>query len=268
MKICITGYSGFLGSYLSKHLAKKFTIKKVNLRKMPNLEDSNLNKFLDKITNSNIIINCAARLNPRTARDFFINQDFPHILQTRIKKKKKKIVLIHISSINVLIRDRKDPYTISKKIAEKKIKGTNVIILRLPFLYHEINGIVQKEGNLKKLYNYLNRKFLPIYPMIYPGHLYQPVQIKKILIFIENIILKKRKLIKIYNIVGKEKKYLWDLYYQISSYKKKRVLKINMQLVEKLIPLFVKAHIKKKQNFFQQLLTIDHSKFFGKKTSL
>ena len=47
MKIYITGYSGFLGSYLSKHLAKKFTIKKVNLRKMPDPEDSDLNIFIN-----------------------------------------------------------------------------------------------------------------------------------------------------------------------------------------------------------------------------
>ena len=268
MKICITGYSGFLGSYLLTHLAKKFTIKKVNLRKMPNLEDSNLNKFLDKMTNSNFIINCAASLKPKTARDFFINQDFPHILQTHIKKKKIKTVLIHISSINVLLRDRKDPYTISKKIAEKKLKGTNAIILRLPLLYNEINGIIQEAGQLQAFYNYLNQKFLPIYPMMYPGNLYQPVQIKKILIFIENKIIKKRNSKKIYNIVGKDKKYLWDLFCQIASYKKKRVLKINTQLIEKLMPTFVREQIKKHITFLQQFITTDNSKFIGKKTYL
>ena len=67
------------------------------------------------------------------------------------------------------------------------------------------------------------------------------------LIKINEIIQKEGNLKKIYNIVGKDKKYLWDLYYQIASYKKKRVLKINI---------------------FQQLLTIDHSKFIGKKTTL
>jgi len=117
------------------HPKRIFTVRQSGYLNSDDLEkNSDLNKFLDKMTNSNIIINCAANLNPKTARDFFINQDFPHILQTHIKKKKKKIVLIHISSINVLIRDRKDPYTISKKIAEKKLKGTNLIILRLPFL--------------------------------------------------------------------------------------------------------------------------------------
>ena len=45
MKICITGYSGFLGKHLSNYLAKKFNIIKVNLRKLPqkDTKDFNLN---------------------------------------------------------------------------------------------------------------------------------------------------------------------------------------------------------------------------------
>ena len=222
MKICIIGYSGFLGSHFLKHFSKKFKVLKINLRKLPDYKSKEFKKFLDKIVKSNIIINCAASLNPKTKRDFFINQDFPYILQNYIKKKKIKTFLIHFSTINVLIKNRKDPYTISKKIAEKRLINTDTIILRLPLLFNEKNGIIKKEGNLVKIHDYLKFKFFPIYPMIYPGHLYQPLNVKKILIFTENIILKKKKSKMVYNIVGREKKYLWDFYNHIASAKKKR----------------------------------------------
>ena len=90
MIICITGYSGFLGNFLLKSLKKKFTIKKINLRKMPNQKGKNFNKFLDSIVESNIIINCDANLNPKNKRDFFIKKNFPNILQKYIEKKKIK----------------------------------------------------------------------------------------------------------------------------------------------------------------------------------
>jgi len=88
MKICILGYSGFLGSHLSNYLSKKFTIKKIDLRKLPQKNSDGFEKFLDEIIHSNIIINCAASTKPNSANDFFINQDFPYLLQTYIKKKK------------------------------------------------------------------------------------------------------------------------------------------------------------------------------------
>ena len=44
MKICIIGYSGFLGSYILKKLSKKFFIIKINLRKMPEFDDKNFKK--------------------------------------------------------------------------------------------------------------------------------------------------------------------------------------------------------------------------------
>ena len=268
MKICITGYSGFLGSNLSNYLSKKFTIKKINLRKLPELDNHSFYKFLDKIARCDVIINCAASLKPKTANDFFINQDFPHFLQTHIKKKKLKTIFIHISTINVLISSKIDPYTISKKVAEKKLKSKNTTILRLSFLYKSTNDIIQSEGNLKVFFDYLNLGFLPIYPMIYPGHSYQAIEIKKILIFIGNLILRNKKSKKIYNILGYEKKKLWDFYYQIATLKKKRVLKINFLQIEKLMPNFIKLYIKKNHNFIQQLLSIDNSKFHEKKTFL
>ena len=42
--------------------------------------------------------------------------------------------------------------------------------------------------------------------MIYPGHIYEPLEINKLMIFIENLILKKEKSENIYNIAGNEKK--------------------------------------------------------------
>ncbi len=268
MKICILGYSGFLGSHLSNYLSKKFTIKKIDLRKLPQKNSDGFDKFLDEIVYSNIIINCAASIRPNSANDFFINQDFPHFLQTYIKKKKIDTFLIHISTNNVLINERKDPYTISKKIAEKKLENEKVVILRLPLLYYEINNVLQPAGNLKKIFNYLSLRFPYVYPMIYPGHIYEPLEINKLMTFIENLILKKEKSENIYNIAGNEKKKLWDIFDQIAKHEKKKVLKINIEKIEKLIPNFIKSHINKSQNIFQQLISIDHTKFNEKKTFL
>ena len=47
---------------------------------MPEFDDKNFKNFLNKFNKSNIIINCAAVLKPRSKRDFFINQDFPKTL--------------------------------------------------------------------------------------------------------------------------------------------------------------------------------------------
>ena len=49
MKICILGYSGFLGSHLSNYLSKKFTIKKIDLRKLPQKNSDSFEKFLNEI---------------------------------------------------------------------------------------------------------------------------------------------------------------------------------------------------------------------------
>ena len=205
MKISIIGGSGFVGRYLKEKLKKNFSIKLINIRKMniENLDEADIKK----IFSSNIIINCAASLNPKNDNDLFLNEEFlNHLSKLNIKLKR---VIIHLSSINVLIKDRLDKYSISKKNSEKLCRRRkNIIILRLPLIISKKNNIMQNEGNLSSIYNYLEKIKLPIYPMLYPGHLYQPLEIdqlkKKIL---EIIKLKKKS--EIINLKGKKKLNLW-----------------------------------------------------------
>ena len=268
MKVLVTGYSGFLGSYLCKNLSKKFEIIKVNLRDIPEENSSFFNTFLDKFIDVDVIINCAANLKPKTKKDIFINQDFPKILLDYFKKKEKNIFFIHISSINVLINDRKDFYTVTKKKAEENLENQNIVIIRLPLIYDKINDIIQATGNFKQIDSYLNLSFLPVYPMIFPGHIHYPVEINKIANFIEKIITNGKTRRSIYNIAGKNKKSLWDLFQEMASYKNKKVLKIDFKTFNKIIPNVIKNFLIKNSSVLQQIIVIDHTEYKEKKEFL
>ena len=96
--------------------------------------------------------------------------------------------------------------------------------------------------------------------MIYPGHLYQPIEIEKI----------KNTIIKIIdgtetrndmNLLGNEKKYLWDIFKEVAEIEKKKTLKLDLRFLYKILPESIKLIIKKQNNFLQQIASIDHSKF-------
>ena len=268
MKVLITGYSGFLGNFLSKSLSKKYEIIKVNLRDIPEKNSDSLEIFLNKFLKADIIINCAACLKPKSKNDIFINQDFPNILATHLKQQKKIVHFIHISTLNVIIDGRNDFYTITKKNAEEKLKNQNVTILRLPLVLDKIENIIQSTGNFKKIDRYLNFNFLPIYPMFSPGHIHNPVEIIKISNFIEKILLNKNDKNIIYNILGKNKKSLWDLFFEMASNRNKKTFKIDLILLNRFMPSIIKNILKKNSTFLQQLLIIDHSEFKEKKEYL
>ena len=253
MKISIIGFSGFLGSELVEYFKKD---KKIQLVKINSREFSsrNINYFLlKKIFQSDIIINCAASLYPKNKNDIFINKHFPALLCSYNKFFQKRI--IHVSTINVLIRDRIDLYSLSKKEGEYKIiKNKNITILRLPFLFKKKNGNYLPLGNVKFFFKYLNIKFFPYYPMIYPGHIYKPIEITKVLIFIKNIIVKK-KFKKIYNIQGSYKQNLYDIFNEVALQLNKKTIKINLRFLNNFLPVFIKNFFKK-NNFFQQLIAV------------
>ena len=185
-----------------------------------------------------------------------------------LKKKEKNIFFIHISSINVLINDRKDFYTVTKKKAEENLENQNIVIIRLPLIYDKINDIIQATGNFKQIDSYLNLSFLPVYPMIFPGHIHYPVEINKIANFIEKIITNGKTRRSIYNIAGKNKKSLWDLFQEMASYKNKKVLKIDFKTFNKIIPNVIKNFLIKNSSVLQQIIVIDHTEYKEKKEFL
>lgn len=261
MRIFLLGSTGFLGSNIYKKLSKKFSVTTISLRNIPDLKQK---KFLNKFNKSDVIINCAASLYPKNKNDFFINENFPKILYDHLNKNNKKCNFIHISTVNVLIKDRKDKYTNSKRESEKKLLHTKTTIIRLPLLVDERIRKIQNKGNLSLFYKYLNITFLPFYPMISPGHLYQPVSIHNLTNFISKIILKKNISRKIYNISGKKKKTLWDLFEEIAICKNKNFLKINVSILNIFLPKFIKEFLKKNNSFLQQLIFIDNTKYNNK----
>lgn len=267
MKVSITGYSGYIGNFLKRNLGKKFHIKNINLRKLPELGSKKYDFFVNNLISTDVIINCAGNLNPKTERDFFINQEFPFILQEKIKNLKRKPILIHLSTINTIIDGFKDDYTKSKKEAERKLNKNEVVILRLPLIYTIKKEKIQNEGQMKYIHNYLNYKLIPIYPMFFKGNTYQPVEVKNLYQFILKII-KTGERKNLYNLVGKNKKTLWDLFNSVAENKNKKILKIKIGFFKKVLPNFLKKYLMKKKNIFQQILEIDSTKFNGKKTVL
>lgn len=180
--------------------------------------------MIKKFGNSKFVINCCANLKPKTKNDLFINSKLPRLLQKAVKNLNKKSYLIHLSTLNTLIKERNDLYSISKKKGERGLNKNNTIILRLPLVYnHKLNS--KNNGNLSIFHQYLSYNLLPFYPMIYPGHIYKPILINDLCKFIDKLINSKICILH-YNLVGKQKLSLWQIFDQLAKRKKKKSNKI------------------------------------------
>ncbi len=247
MKIALTGSSGFLGNELLKILKnKKIDVKCYSLRSR-----EKINSFLRDIKKNefNVIINSAASLNPISHNDLYINKDLPR----EIQKSLKNITVtkfVHISSINVLHPLLSDTYTLSKKDAEISLDQNKVIIIR-PSL------IIDDDYNISNpLFEKLNLFKKGICPMIYPGNLYAPINIKLLSHYIVNVVLNDNFNQSALNIQGKENLYLWEIFNKYCKNRNRRAIKINTRFLNFILPKFIKK-IFYKNNKFQNLLIID-----------
>lgn len=257
MNIAIFGFSGFLGSHISKELSKNHNVSEINARNITyNSSEKEIFKYFNsKLIDIDIIINSCANIKPTNKNDFFINENLSKHIQNYIISNKLKTHLYHISSINVLIKERKDKYTLSKINSEKNVNTKHTSIVRLPLI---INYNLGKKGDIEIFYKYLNSKFLPVFPMIYPGNIFRPIEIENICKFFNDLV-EPNKTPKIYNLMGKEKKCLWDIFNYIAISHKKKTFKINTLILKKILPKFIKNKIYKKSSLLGQFLSIDQS---------
>ena len=99
MKICLTGYNGFIGKHISDFFKHKYSISKINLREIKNENDFNKNFFLSKFDKADVVINCAASLNPKSENDFFINQLLPKNINTVLVNQYVYTVLVQVCTV-------------------------------------------------------------------------------------------------------------------------------------------------------------------------
>jgi hypothetical protein len=130
----------------------------------------------------------------------------------------------------------------------------------LPLIIQKKKGILEKKGEIKKIYNFLDIVKFNYCPFIYPGHTYNPVEVSTIKKVINNII-KKRVKKKIINIKGPKEMNLYEIAELVAKVKNKKLIKINFNKIYNFLPLFIKYFIKSQSNFIQQLAPIDNTKY-------
>ena len=141
-------------------------------------------------------------------------------------------------------------YSKNKLYTEKKLLKSKCIILRLPLTINKTKKYYIKDGQLKLFFDYLDFKFLPIYPMIYPGTKYNPILLNDLLNFISKLITQKKIIKKIYNLSGDKYLTIWDLFEEIAKFKGKRIFKIKIKFLNMILPNYFKKLIKTKRLSF------------------
>ncbi len=245
LKIAITGSGGFLGNKIySLLISQNFKINKFKLK-----NSIDINNFLKEISTNkyDYIINCAASINPKTKHEFFLNEILPKEIQNLTIKFSS--ILIHISSLNVLNTNLLDHYTKSKFKAENSLKKNNLILIRPSLIINETFQTSRNEFN-----KYIK---LPInnLPMIYPGNIYYPVDLNKLSMFIIEKLNNNNIKYLAFNISGKEKYCLWDIFNQFCQYRNKKAIKINLEFLDTILPIFLKKYFKSNRTL-QNLLPI------------
>ena len=170
-----------------------------------------------------------------------------------MERRKLSARLIHVSSLNTLITELKDPYTISKRQAEKALNGHCLTIIRCGLIW-SFNG----EGNAEMLERYYKIP-LPVHPMIYPGNFYRPVMVDDVARIICEV-AEEGSPNSAVNIIGSTRTSMWDLAKDLASQKGRRLIPLPARALLAIAPKSAALRMAHHE-LLQQFLDVDRSLF-------
>jgi nucleoside-diphosphate-sugar epimerase len=207
MKIAITGSSGLLGSSLlnqaivAGHQVAPISFAHINSEPFA----VSVHKSLTVLQGCDIVIHCAASKNPKSLFEQYLNIQVPHLIEQYIIAQQLACHLIHISSINVVINELQDNYTLSKRHAESLLDPKKTSIIRPGLIWSPLH-----DPNIRKITAYLKKSYLP-HLMFKPGNWYSPIDPESLANFLvvklDDLLIHPQTL----HILGAQKYSLWQL---------------------------------------------------------
>jgi nucleoside-diphosphate-sugar epimerase len=249
MRIAVTGAGGFVGKELCCALeARGHSVVPVSLRfQTSTIDREMIRERLDVFEGCDVVVNAAAAKTECSNADILINRELPKIIADLPRVRQGDILFLHLSSMNVGISSLKDPYTISKRIAETSLQNCQVTIVRPGLIWSFIGG---DAARAIKVF----RKPLPFVPIPRPGNTYRPIMIEDFVEWLCEAIESGLKA-EVVSVIGDREMTMFDLLVDLARTHAARVLPLHVNWLQFLLRPLDKYFFS--HSLWQQMLTID-----------
>ena len=250
-KIFIFGHTGYIGSYLLKHLNSEDCVTYGG--KIPRPNNINLYDFYYKFIcnflseNNDIfcLINSAGSINCQTKEEYFFNSKFDVIFQDVINEQKINIKYLSFNSTKIF-SSALDNYALSKRNLDKDLKKNDMFYsLYIDLVFDD------DSPHFKTIQEKIKDIKINILPVFSPGKNFYPINLHSLKNSINEIIFGDYK-IKKFIIIGDKKMNFSNLIEYVNTVSKlnKKIFHIPSKFIN-IFPNFIKKILLRSKTFQQ-----------------